>query len=52
MKTKYKALLKLMILPFVLYSVATSGVADNMAVDESGARRPQNDNIAVMIILR
>jgi hypothetical protein len=49
MLIRYKALLRLMMLPVVRYSAATSGTADRTDVDEIGARKPHKDSTAVMI---
>lgn len=48
MNTIYRALLKLMIVPVLLYVAATSGTAARMVVEEIGARKEQNDNRATM----
>lgn len=52
MKTRYRAFDKLMMLPLVLYVVATSGMAERMVVEEMGARKPQSDKTHVMTTLR
>lgn len=50
MKIKYSALERLIIEPLVLKVAATSGTAASTAVDEIGARNPQNDRMAVIKI--
>ena len=52
MKSIYKALLKLMIVPVLWYVAATSGTADKMVVLEIGARKLQKDSSATMICFR
>lgn len=52
MKTRYNAFERLMIVPLELYVLATSGMADSTAVDEMGARNPQNERTPVIIIFR
>jgi hypothetical protein len=41
-----------MMAPVLLYSEATSGTADRMEVLEIGARKPQKESRATMIVLR
>ena len=48
----YRALLKLMIVPVLLYVAATSGTAARIVVEEIGAKNEQNDKRATMIIFR
>lgn len=52
MKTMYAALLRLMMEPDVLYSAATSGVADKTLVLDTGERKAQKDSTATMTLLR
>jgi hypothetical protein len=48
MNNIYKALLKLMIVPVLLYVDATSGIADRIVVLDIGARKLQNDSRQTM----
>ena len=48
----YRALLKLMIVPVLLYVAATSGTAARIVVEEIGAKNEQNDKRATMTIFR
>jgi hypothetical protein len=50
MKSMYSALDTLMIDPSVLNVAATSGTADKTVVEETGARKLQNDIAATMTI--
>lgn len=52
MKTRYSALLRLIIEPVVWNVDATSGMALRMAVDEMGDRRPHHAIMATMMFLR
>lgn len=48
MNTKYKALLKLMTVPVLLYVEATSGTAAKIVVEDIGAKKEQYDSKATM----
>ena len=48
----YRALLASTMLPVVLKVLATSGTADKMEVEETGARKEQNDSTATIKLLR
>ena len=52
MVSMYSALLRLIIVPVLLYVAATSGTADRMVVLEIGARKPQNERRATMMSFR
>ena len=52
MKSMYNALLRFIMLPVVLNVSATSGMAERIAVEEIGARRPARLNTVVMITFR
>jgi hypothetical protein len=52
MNAKYRALLALMMLPVVLYVLATSGIPERIEVEEIGARKEQNDSTNTITILR
>ena len=52
MNNIYRALLKLMIVPLLLYVAATSGIAAKIVVDEIGARKLQKERSATMITFR
>jgi hypothetical protein len=52
MKSIYRALLKLMIVPVLLYVAATSGTADRMVVLEIGAKKLQKERSATMMCFR
>ena len=49
MTTRYKALLKLIIVPDDLNSAATSGIAARMVVEEMGAKKPHMESTHVII---
>jgi hypothetical protein len=50
MKSIYKAFVKLMIVPVVLYSAATSGTAAKTVVLDIGERKLQNESKVVIMI--
>jgi hypothetical protein len=52
MKTRYRALLKFMMVPVLLYVAATSGTAARMVVLEIGARKLQKERRATMTSFR
>lgn len=52
MNSMKNALLKSMTGPPVLNVSATSGIAARIAVDDAGARNPQNEHTAVMAAFR
>jgi hypothetical protein len=52
MNNIYRALLKLIIVPVLLYVAATSGTAARMVVDDIGARKLQKARSATMITFR
>lgn len=52
MNSMYNAFEMLIIDPSVLKVAATSGTADKTVVDETGARKLQNDIAATMTIFR
>lgn len=48
MNNIYKALLKLIIVPVLLYVAATSGTAAKMVVEDIGAKKEQKDRRVTM----
>jgi hypothetical protein len=50
MKSRYKAFVKLMIVPVVSYSAATSGTAAKTVVLDIGERKLQNESKVVIMI--